>query len=65
MAVVDTETQQITTLGPDLTKTASNWLPYESIPLAEGQDLYYPNVTDRNVLIDLVGNFAIPSSRVH
>ncbi|KAJ6547763.1 hypothetical protein DFH09DRAFT_1505725 [Mycena vulgaris] len=64
VAVVDSETQQIWTVEPDFTKTTSKWLPYESIPFVEAEDMLYPNVTGGNVLIDFWESWyhSIPTS---
>ncbi|KAJ7190969.1 hypothetical protein B0H12DRAFT_1082868 [Mycena haematopus] len=58
VAVVDSQTQQILTVEPDFTKTASEWMPYtepenlDSWGLGWDQGWGFPNATG-NILIDL------------
>ncbi|KAJ7198897.1 hypothetical protein B0H12DRAFT_1291944 [Mycena haematopus] len=61
IAVVDSQTQQIHTVEPDFTKTASKWMPYTGETLEAS--VMFPNMTG-NALIDLweLWYINIPSS---
>ncbi|KAF7375822.1 hypothetical protein MSAN_00472100 [Mycena sanguinolenta] len=53
VAVVDSQTREIHTVEPDLTKTASRWMPYTTVPQLNMSGALYPNVTERNPLINM------------
>ncbi|KAJ6484899.1 hypothetical protein C8R45DRAFT_931333 [Mycena sanguinolenta] len=46
VAVLDSQTQQILSVEPDLTKTTSKWSPYTVNSEFQLQKIWYPNVTD-------------------
>ncbi|KAF7375776.1 hypothetical protein MSAN_00467300 [Mycena sanguinolenta] len=52
-AVINSQTQEIRTVGPGFTKTTSKWGPYVEVPESEWNYVSHPNVTDENMLINL------------
>ncbi|KAF7357308.1 hypothetical protein MSAN_01326300 [Mycena sanguinolenta] len=61
IAVINSQTNQLITLEPDLNKTVSKWTPYTGIPALWG-NWPYSNITG-NLFIDLVGvsAFVLPA----
>ncbi|KAJ6459047.1 hypothetical protein C8R45DRAFT_1221510 [Mycena sanguinolenta] len=52
IVILDSQTQQILSVEPGLTKTTSTWQPYTVTSEFELEGLWYPNATD-NMLINL------------
>jgi hypothetical protein len=64
VASVDSQTRQLLTVQPDFTKTNSKWMPYTEVPDIEPDvpdfemnDSSFPNITNGNMLIDMVGSY--------
>ncbi|KAJ6488817.1 hypothetical protein C8R45DRAFT_929524 [Mycena sanguinolenta] len=53
VAILDSQTQQIYAVTPDITKTTSQWSPYLDGPQVELEGVPFPNVTDTNMLMNM------------